>query len=322
MPVTRCLLYAGLVGAIALAGFGDVFGCAAEPPLIEMDQPETIPNGNADHLVGCGVDLHHPTTDHAETTGEPHATLRTQSVRQLLALKHSEVPPRNCNAAWTLLLRRCELLHADLQDATVAVPIADRSLLRQYCGFVECAIHAELPNWWLQSVETGSWYSDSSLLFKVDVGHSTHLPMRLPISDVVKKSPEGVTIQLGPRKIELATGNFDASLSVDEFIEYHCTESAAVLAVVGTAPVINIHVIDFQEPKAIFSKSLRITPVPGFSGRDTVRATVTYESGRWLLFAGCSDGMSVFALSGVPGPALCISPLALLWEEPEVFDIP
>lgn len=245
---------------------------------------------------------------------------RSRSSSQLRGLKHGEAITFRCLAAWALLLRDQEERRVSTADSDVGIPIADRATLRHYCGFVEGAIRAELPRWWIRAAETGEIYRDGSLRFRIERDPSERkdgsVDSQSPwsLATVASFKPDSIQLSLGNDRFAVATPDGERIRKLFEFV--HCCRSGDVARLVffGNAPTIEVMKVKVSTGGVIDTASLSISPIPGFSGYDTTRASVVCDDGRFIVFAGCSDGLSILYLGGEDEGKLRLVPYALLWE--------
>ncbi len=222
---------------------------------------------------------------------------RSRSASQLRGLKHGETITFRCLAAWALLLRDPEARRVSTADSDEGSPIADRATLRQFCGFVEGAIRAELPRWWIRGAETGEIYRDGSLRFRIERDPSARkdgsVDSQTPwsLATVARFKPDRIQLSLGDDRFAVATPDGERIRKLFEFV--HCCRSGDVACLIffGNAPTIEIMKVKVSTGAGIDTTSLPISPIPGFSGYDTTRASVVCDDGRFIVFAGCSDGL-------------------------------
>lgn len=245
---------------------------------------------------------------------------RSRSASQLRGLKHGETITFRCLAAWALLLRDQEAHRISTADSDEGSPIADRATLRQFCGFVEGATRAELPRWWICAAETGEIYRDGSLRFRIEeTSHARQdgsVDSQAPrsLATVARFKPDSIQLSLGDDRFDVATPDGERIRKLFEFV--HCCRSGDVACLVffGNAPTIEVMKIKVSTGAVIDTASLSISPIPGFSGYDTTRASVVCDDGRFIVFAGYSDGLSILYLGSEDEGKLSLVPYALLWE--------
>lgn len=245
---------------------------------------------------------------------------RSRSASQLRGLKHGETITFRCLAAWALLLRDQEERRVLIADSGEGIPIADRVTLRQFCGFVEGAIRAELPHWWIRGAETGEIYRDGSLRFRIERDPSARkdgsVDSQTPwsLATVASFKPDSIQFSLSDDTFSVATPDGERIRNLFEFIHYRRSGDVACLVFFGNAPHIEFMKVKVSTGAVIDTASLSINPIPGFSGYDTTRASIVCEDGRFIVFAGCSDGLSIFSFGSEEEGKLTLVPYALLWE--------
>jgi hypothetical protein len=245
---------------------------------------------------------------------------RSRSASQLRGLKHGESITFRCLAAWALLLRDQEPRRVSIADSDEGIAIADRAALRQFCGFVEGAIRAELPQWWIRAAETGEIYRDGSLRFRIEetfhARQDDSVDSQTPwsLATAARYKPDGIQFSFGGDTFSVATP--DGERIRNFFESVHCCRNgdAACLVFFGNAPTIEVMKIKVSTGAVIDTASLSISPIPGFSGYDTTRASIVGEDGRFIVFAGCSDGLSIFSFGSEDEGKLSLVPYGLLWE--------